>query len=227
MIEIVAVVLAILIGFAHFFSGRFCKICSPFFKELISFSAGISITYIFLDLFPHFSSQVIILNEFLFFSLLIGFVTIHLIEKYVYQHLLKKQIKRNIGYINHIFSIFYHIILGTIIFNFSQQSIEKVLLLFVPVFIYTAVSTLPVKQHSSNRVNFLVSLSTLIGVLLAIFLFSRISPLVITSLVGFVIGSLLFSVIRHSIPIGTEGKPLYFVLGVIIYSPIVIMSWFI
>ena len=225
MIEYIAIILAILIGIAHFFSEKICKICSPYFKEIISLSAGISITYIFLDLFPQFSSQVIQLNEFLFLSLLIGFVVIHLIEKYVYQHIVKKQIKRKLGVINQIFSVIYHIILGTVIYNFSQQNIEKVLLLFVPIFIFTAVSTLPVSQHPSNRVNFLVSLSTLIGVLLAIFLFIRISPLVLTGLVGFVIGSLLFSVIRHSIPVGVEGKPLFFVLGVLIYTPIVILSW--
>ena len=36
-----------------------------------------------------------------------------------------------------------------------------------------------------------------------------------------------FSVIRHSIPIGTEGKPLFFVIVILIYSPIVILSWYI
>ena len=79
-------------------------------------------------------------------------------------------------------------------------------LLFIPVFIFIAISILPVSQHPSKNINFLVSFSILVKVILAIILFIEISQLFLTGLEGYIIGTLLFSVIRHSIPIGTEAN---------------------
>ena len=50
---------------------------------------------------------------------------------------------------------------------------------------------------------------------------------ILAALIGFVAGVLMFTIFRHSLPMGKEGKPLYFVVGVILYSPIVILSWLI
>ena len=54
---------------------------------------------------------------------------------------------------------------------------------------------------------------------------SDISVDIKTALLGIVIGGLFFSVIRHSLPMGKEGKPLFFIVGIVIYAPIIILSW--
>ena len=106
IIEIIAICMAVGIGLAQYFSERFSKYCKPFYTEILSFSAGISVTYIFLHMFPHFTQRASGLSEFLFFSVFIGFVLIHLIEKHIYKHEKKSLIKKETSQKNQIISIF-------------------------------------------------------------------------------------------------------------------------
>ncbi len=223
---LVALLLALILTFLQFFGEQIYSVCGSYYTHILSLSAGISITYLFLDLIPQFSDAVISINRFLFLSLLIGFVVIHLIEKYIYQHSSKQQVQSRLGVENQITSFTYHFILGMILFEFATQSLQETLLLFVPIAIFTAVSTLPVHRHPSAYIHAIVSSSTVLGVLVVSLLFTHIDGSIQTALLGFIIGGLLFSIIRHSLPFGTAGKPFYFLLGIIIYAPIVIItSW--
>lgn len=223
---VLAAILAIVLALVQFFSEQLIDTCGKYYTHVISFSAGISVTYVFVDLFPRFSTGVVETNQFLFVTVLIGFIFVHLIEKYVYQHSTDTLVDNRLEGINQLISVVYHIVLGIVIFDFSEESVLQALLLFVPIVIFTGVSTLPVRQHSSSVIRFLVSLSTLAGVFLAWLLVDYIQSPIQSGLIGFVIGGLLFSVIRHSIPQGKEGKPFFFIVGVIIYTPIVLLVLF-
>ncbi|MBS3749370.1 MAG: hypothetical protein KGY67_06685 [Candidatus Thermoplasmatota archaeon] len=221
---ILAIILAFILGLVQFFSEQIVNTCGKYYTHVLSFSAGISVTYLFVDLFPAFSINAVETNQFLFVTVLIGFIFIHLIEKYVYQHSKDDSIDDRLEGLNQFTSVFYHVVLGVVIFDFSEKSIIKALLLFVPIVIFTGVSTLPVRRHSSSLIRFFVSLSTLVGVIVAWVLFDYIQGFILSGLIGFVIGGLLFSVIRHSIPHGKKGKPLFFVIGVLVYTPIVLWT---
>jgi hypothetical protein len=221
----IAILLAIILGVVQYFGENICKACGRYYKHAISFSAGVAITYLFLDLFPSFSVEVINTNQFLFIFLLVGFVIFHLVEKYIYQHSKEGVLEKRLGIENQVISFMYHFILGVIIVDFSRQGFQEVILLFIPIVIFTAVGTLPISQHPSNKVNFIVSLSILLGVLFAGFVYPDISVEIQTALLGVVIGGLFFLVIRHSLPMGKEGKPLFFIIGIVIYAPIIILSW--
>jgi hypothetical protein len=225
LILIIALLMATVIGSAQFFSERFSKFYRPYYNQTISLSAGISVTYIFLELFPTFSERAVNLNEYLFISPLVGFIIFHFFEKHVYHHYEKKVIKKELLIEGILISFIYHIILGIIIFNFLNESIEKGLLLFFPILIFTVVSILSFNRVISIKINLLLSFSTLIGVIIALFIFSIIDNYVLTFLIGFLNGVLMFSVFRHSLPWGREGKPLFFILGIILYSPLIILSW--
>jgi len=222
----IAILLSIIIGIVQYFSEKISDKCGSYYTKIISFSAGISITYLFLDLFPQFSIHVVELTELLFVSLLVGFIFVHLIEKYVYQHTSDSHIKERLTIENQAILFMYHFLLGIIIVDFAKQGLNQLLLFFIPIVIFTSVNTLPVRQHISNKVNFFVALSTLSGVIFSGFIFTEINPLIQAALLGFIVGGFLFSIIRHSIPKGREGEPLYFIFGVLIYAPIVIASWF-
>jgi hypothetical protein len=221
----IALILAILLGVVQYFGENIYKACGRYYKHVISFSAGIAITYLFLDLFPNFSVEVVNTNRFYFIFLLVGFVIIHLVEKYIYQHSKEGVIEKRLGVENQLTSFVYHFILGIILVDFSRKGFQEIILFFVPIVIFSAVSTLPVSHHTSNKVNFIVSLSTVIGVLFAGVIYKGISIEVQTALLGVVIGGLLFMIIRHSLPMGKEGKPLFFIVGTLVYAPIIIMSW--
>lgn len=222
---ILVIILSIILGVVQYFGEKIYKVCGRYYKHIISFSAGLAITYLFLDLFPSFSENVINTNQFLFIFLLVGFVLIHLVEKYFYQHSKEGIIEKRLGIENQVTSFMYHFLLGIIFVDFSRQGLKELMVLFIPIVIFTAVSTLPVRQHPSNKINFIVSLSTLLGVLFAGFVYSNITIEVRTALLGVIIGILFFTVIRHSLPMGKEGKPLFFVIGILAYAPIIIWSW--
>lgn len=226
-ITVIAILLAIILGIVQYLGESIFKACGRYYKHVISFSAGVAITYLFLDLFPVFSFEVSNTNRFIFIFLLIGFVIFHIIEKYLYQHSKEGLLEKRLGIENQVIAFLYHFILGIIILDFSIQGLQEVIIFFIPILIYTAVSTLPISKHRSNKINFIVSISTLLGVLFAGFIYISISIEIKTALLGIVIGGLFFTIIRHSIPVGKEGKPLYFIIGVIIYSIIITINWFV
>jgi len=221
---VIAVLLALILGFVHFFSVQIVKVCGKYYTHILSFSAGISVTYVFVDLFPRFSLNAVETNQFLFITVLFGFIFIHLIEKYVYQHSTDDIINNRLELINQVISSFYHVVIGIVIFDFGKESVVNAFVLFIPIVIFTGVSILPVRSHSSVVVRFFVSVSTLFGVVIAWMFFDLIQGMFQIAIVGFVIGVLLFSVIRHAIPHGNEGKPFIFISGVIVYSPIVLWA---
>src|SRR3989344_608036 len=56
-------------------------------EKLVSFSAGVAIAYIILHLFPEISSNALIDGRKLFLFALLGFVSLNLIEQYIYKEL--------------------------------------------------------------------------------------------------------------------------------------------
>jgi hypothetical protein len=223
---ILAVILALALGIVQFFDEFIIQSCGRYYVSILSFSAGVSVTYVFLHLLPHFSLAAVQSDEFLFLFLLFGFIFIHLVEKYIYQHSSNEIIDNRLEHVNQSTSVIYHVILGFVIYDFAQQGVIDALLLFIPILIFTAVSTLPLRRHSNSLIKFFGSQSTLFGVILAYSFVDIIQKNVQNALIGFVIGGLVFSVIRHSLPKDKDGKPLLFILGVIIYASIVLYIQF-
>ena len=70
-------------------------------------------------------------------------------------------------------------------------------------------------------------LSTLCCVIIDILFNPYMNDTIITAFIVFVIGVLVFNVMIHSIPRDSESKPLYFILGIIVYSPFIVLEWLI
>ena len=54
-------------------------------KKLISFSAGVAVSYIILNLFPEISSYALAEGKTIFIYVLLGFISLNLVEQYVYR----------------------------------------------------------------------------------------------------------------------------------------------
>nr|NIO19738.1 hypothetical protein [Candidatus Aenigmarchaeota archaeon] len=122
----------------------------------------------------------------------------------------------------------YHFVIGILLVELVTINFISGLLFFIPILFHTAVSSASLKGiHVSIReriiLKIILSCSTLFGVLLA---YSVLIPLnVLHALLGFIVGSLLYIVIRDSIPKETVGKAIYFVLGVVVYTLIIGFAW--
>ncbi|MBD3248963.1 hypothetical protein GF336_02865 [Candidatus Woesearchaeota archaeon] len=220
----IAIIFGLLISTTHYFSEVICQRCKTGkeYSPLFSFSAGISTTYIFLHLFPRFSIGAAQTSQYLFISVLAGFVVLHLVEKYIYQHSPEEKLLRELALEDSIISFIYHLFVGIVLVSLFSQSFTEGLLFFFIVLFYTAISTLPVDVPKFRSMRIIVASSTSIGVILSSFVFKSITPLsqpwIYYNIMGFIIGALSFTVTRHSLPHGKKGSPLYFTLGVVLYT---------
>ena len=225
--KVLPILFAVIAGVTYYFSNKFDVKHKPYYYKFLSFSAGVSITYVLLELFPTFTEGALAINKLLFVSVAIGFIVHHIIEKYIYQHNRRHELVKNLSFEENVFSFAYHIILGIVLVTFIQQDIIRGLLFFLPVVSFTFVSTLPTDPHSSFKKAILLSSPTLIGVLLAMFGFIEGIKWLEYCLIGIALGVLLFTVIRHHIPFGRRGKIWYFTLGFMIYSVMIVGSWYV
>ncbi|MBU0614535.1 MAG: hypothetical protein KJ601_00415 [Nanoarchaeota archaeon] len=220
---VVPIIMAVVMGIGHYYSQEFCTQCRKNGIKITSFAAGVAVSYLFLELFPNFSSAAMQENRFLFLMILSGFVIFHIIEKYIYKRAPKDKLLRDLALEDSVISFAYHVLVGIVLVNFFEVSLLKAVLFFVPIFFYTAVSTLPVDPSKYKWVKIVLSSSTLIGVLFGMFI--PIPILLTNVIIGFVIGTMIYTVIRHSIPFEKEGEPLIFAVGVILYSAFIVWTW--
>jgi zinc transporter ZupT len=192
--------------------------------RIISFVAGISVTYVFLNLLPEVYGGFELFDQLIFIFPLAGFSTAHLAEKYIYQHSAPQTLKEKLSGVHSIAFFFYHFFLGVILVKLSQISNLDAVLFFLPVVFYAAVGLVSLEKIHSKvwerfSIKFLLSLSTLFGALLAERLISFEQAFDI--LFGFIIGVFLYIVLIDFVPKEAKGRPEYFALGVAIYTLII------
>ena len=225
--SVVPLTLALIISMVEFISRKLNFKYKLHYRKIVSFAAGISITYILLELLPFFAENALEINKFLFLALLIGFVIHHIIEKEIYQHNSRHELVKKLTLEEHTFHFIYHIILGIVFIKIIQANKTEGLFFFISILAYTIASNLPTRQHRSNKVMALLASSTFIGALIAVFFLSKLQLWLEFSLVGFVTGVLLFTVTRHHIHHGKIGSVSYFTLGSIIYTFFILSKWLI
>lgn len=221
------IVLALLVGVIQFISHNLDIRRKHHTQKITSFAAGVSITYILLELFPTFTDVAVKISRTLYLSVLIGFITHHLIEKELYMHNKRHELVKKLREEENIFNFVYHIIVGIVLVAFINQSITQGVLFFFAISLFTFVSMLPANAHTKNKKIALLSTGTVLGTAIALSVGKLIPLWLEFSFVGLIVGILLFTIIRHHIPFGRKGRIGYFTLGFILYSLIIISSWYI
>ena len=222
--HILALVLAGILSIAdfvteHVFSKKLRKN-----QKLISFSAGVAVAYIILRLFPEIASHALIEGRKIFLFVLLGFVGLNLIEQYVYKNVrrLEKAYHKSI----HITYFFvYNFIIGAILVTFVARGLTQTLLFFVPFLLYIIAEILPQEfEFKSMTSKILFSMAPIFGAIIGIYLIDFINS-IFGIMIAFITGTLLYIVIRESLPSDEAEKPLFFIIGVLFYTVIIFMSW--
>jgi len=224
----IQIIFGLILGLVHYFSDRIHVAHGIHKMKTMSFTAGIFITYMFLHLFPNLYQGGLFFNRLSLIFVLIGFALFHVMEKYIYQHASGKELKKELR-ISHSFAFFfYHFMIGIILVNITKLNVISGLLLFIPILSYNAISSISMKEiheivTGRRTAKFLLSISTLLGVILATYIL--IPEIIYYSLFGFVIGTLLYIIILEAVPKEREGKPAYFIFGILLYSIIIAFTW--
>jgi hypothetical protein len=215
------ILFGLIIGIGHYLNEAFLVKYEKHRPKLISFSAGIAVSYLFLNLFPEFSKGVT--QNSIFFFVLGAFTVSVVIEKFIYKYGVREKIMKELVLEDITTSFVYHFIVGLVIAHFVLQGTFEGVLFFIPIFLYTTLGTMPVGVPSHKLTKIILASSTLLGVIASRFIKTTISA--DFALLGIVVGVLAHSVIRHSIPSGKQGEPWYFLLGAAIYSIVIISGW--
>jgi zinc transporter ZupT len=195
-------------------------------QKLISFSAGVAVAYILLRLFPEISSYALIEGRQVFLYALFGFVMLNLIEQYVYKSVRKMSLEMTYHKKAHIFYFFiYNFIIGLVLVTFAAKGLTQTLLFFIPFLLYIVVEILPQEfKFKTPLLRITYSLAPIFGTLVGIYLIDLVNS-IFGKLIAFITGTLLYIVIRESLPSDKAEKPFYFLTGVLFYTVIIFFSW--
>ena len=222
---ILPLVFATLVSLVYILSNKFQIRHKENKQKIISFAAGVSITYLLLDFYPRFTEGALEISNYLFLAVLFGFTIHHIIEKEIYLHHHKHGLVKMLTLEENIFSYVYHVVVGIVLVYLTKISIFDGTLYFATILAYTFVSTLPTKPHSSHKLSFMLASSTILGAVLGLLLAPVMPVWTQFLLMGLAIGVLLFTVVRHHIPFGRHGRVDYFILGFIMYAVLILFSW--
>jgi hypothetical protein len=218
--ELLSLALGLALGVIHFLGEGFRIPEGSKHYRIISFAAGISIGYLFLDLLPHTYEAAEHLKSSVFLFLLLGFATVHLVEKYFYQHGHNTDLYHNFKRIHSITFFTYYFLVGCVLVGLIQESTLEGLLFVLPVMFHAGLSSASLSEiHGhflpNNREKLLLSLAAPLGVMLT-FIFPL--PLTIQHItISTISGILLYVFVKEFLPEREKGQPLFFILGLILF----------
>jgi zinc transporter ZupT len=226
-IILVIIIIAVIMGITDFVGHRISGLAAGHRDSFLSFSSGLLISLLFLILVPSVISTGNSLgnSEFLFFFLLVGFLLMHLIEKYIYRHIMNKQELLEDLKIVHIIGFgLDNFLVGFIIASLVDLNFSIVFNLSVPLFFQMLTSSISLGSIDT-RINdkyskIILSVLPILGAILGIVL--EFERLITNYLLAFVLGILFYMIIRDVLPQGKRGNSVLFLSG----NLVTIFLWF-
>lgn len=223
-----AVVLASVIALIHFLGEEVEEYISGYREQIVSFGSGVSITYIFMQLIPEFQRLTAGSSQLIFAFPLLGFSSIHLVEKYLAKSGLNdRNLRRDYGEIHAGFLFLYHGAIGYLIASLLAESAVTGILFALPIMLHVAVSSFSMTELNETvmqewKSKALISVAPLIGVLLHNI--GAVTENGFKLLFGSVLGMFFYVVIRDSIPKEDKGMPKEYVAGMLVYLAVIFAS---
>lgn len=227
---ILAVLFSLFLGTIHFWNEKIFFKAEVMKARTMSFIAGASVAYVFLYLLPDLYKGVAHINQWIFIFILLGFSTVHVLEKYLYQHGKGDKTLLRLKEAHFLIFFLYYFIIGVVLTEFLSIDIWKGLLFFVPIIFYAAVSRVSfeevhIRLREQKIFRILLSFAALFGVLLASTILKQL--LLYHILLTFITGAFFYIVIMDFIPREARGRPGYFLLGVSLYALLISLTWII
>lgn len=210
---------AIAVTFFHILGEKFSERIERFHIELLSFGAGFMVGIFFLEILPQITVGETYLSNFIYVTFLVGFVLIRVLEKLVYQHATSEsEFAKEKTRFEAAGLTAYGLLVGVIIAVLFEAYGDLAYFIFAPFFVRAfalSVSSRHINEEIGGRLNrVLQSVGPVVGTFVGLLLIANKTQLflVFSMTMGFV----LYIVIRDMIPMGKEGKPVYFVVGILL-----------
>lgn len=226
---LIPLILTFILSIFHYFFESYVKHFKKYDVSFTSFSSGLFITYIFISLFPEVVKGSVHHADRIYLYMLLGFVFLHVIEKYVSRHALTKYKRardlREIRTATFIINLF---VIGAAMITFAKIGDTSLLFLtFIPALFHVVSSSLLVEHlHKSvrehNFFKILCSGAIFFGAVAGFFFVFSLA--VYYFLIAFMAGTLLYLITRDVLPKYRLSNSFLFILGIITYILIVEIS---
>lgn len=224
---ILSYILGLLLGAASFFSKDFLKKFEKKKSKFTSFTVGLSTVYVFLQLLPEAYQGISTYGFLLFISTLFGFSIFHIGERLITKYDRKTKTYRHLAILHLLIFFFYHAIVGiTLVELLQRKMLSGILFALSLSFIYLTTSVLFEELHAKKGSHVLIkrilSAGTfLLGVIIAELF--HINMVIVFPALGFISGVLIYIIGKEILPLQKASNPIYFTMGVILYTLILIL----
>ncbi len=211
---VVIIIITVVLGLVDFFGHRISGLIGEHRDSVLSFSAGLLISLLFLILVPDVISLGV--TEFLFLFMLIGFLLMHLVEKYIYRHVTDKQeLLENLKIVHIIGFGIDNFLIGFIVASLVELDFSVVVTLSAPLLLQMVTSSISLDSIDA-RLNdkyskIILTVLPLAGAILGILL--ELDHLLTNYVLSFVLGILFYMIIRDVLPQGRKGSSVLFFAG--------------
>lgn len=205
--------------------GSLRVVAKPQFPYFISFAGGLTLTYLFLDLFPRISVLAYENTPYILLLVVIGFFFFHLIEKYLYKYLPREEFSKKYRVFHLSTLAFYKFAEGIALFELALINNLEAILFFVPLLFLSLNEDFSLHNWHGRRekpLKILASTAVLFGVLVAQ---SIVLPELFAELIiAFVAGALFYLSIVNLAPKEKGGRLYALLAGSITYILIFLYS---
>ncbi len=210
----IILIISVFLGLTDYFGHKISGLAGKSREKILSFSAGLLITLVFLLLLP----DLVIVGDvsMLFFFILLGFLIMHFIEKYLYKHITNKQLLlKDLKKIHIVGFGLDNFLVGFIIASVLELDLILALNLCIPLILQMFTSSISLDSIDTSfegkYSKVILSILPILGAILGILL--EFEHIFTNYVLAFVVGILLYMVIRDVIPTGERGNSLFFLLG--------------
>ena len=217
-LSLIALGLSLLLGVIHFLGESLEMSEGRRHYGIMSLAAGISIGYLFLDLLPLTYETAEHLKENTFIFLLLGFISVHLTEKYFYQHAKGDRLLKELHIMHFVTFFLYYFIVGCVLVELIHREVYQGILFIIPVSLHAGLSSASLSEIHGRFISrlpekILLSAAAVIGVFFTVVVDY---PSVIHSVfISGISGILLYVFVKEFLPDREKGKPWFFIAGVL------------
>jgi len=213
---LLTILAGLLLSLIHLLGPWLEKLVHGRYVEIMSLSAGMFLSYIFLEAFDTIAEAHAELGKTILVFFFLGFVVYHVFSKYLYQHT-KSREKREEEMEELLYS---GSIIDSMFTGFALAIIldinEPVYFALIPFLLHTVSATIAFQLHHKHfktpkAIQMLFAFSPLIGALIGQAILFETGAFY--RLLAFVTGAVLYIAVRHMLPGGKKGDIGYFMLG--------------
>ena len=204
--------------------------------QVLSFSAGLLVSILFIIIMEEVFAHSHEINPephghfFEYLIVFIGFLIFHLVEKFLFKKIKKKEeIEKDLKELHLVGLFIDHFFLGVILATSIHPSEPISYLILIPLYLEAISSTVSLEHidecayTQSLLGKIILSIAPILGSGVA--LLFGINDILTTYVSAFALGAVMYIAIRDVIPHDKKGKPLWFLLGTLITIAIALLNY--